>query len=83
MAWEEYDPKTLRTIMISRGLNAGDVSRRTRGKVGRTTVRNVMIGARPTAQENTLEAIARALYVSRDDLRGDGRDGNRTGGLPH
>ena len=72
MAWEEYDPNTLRTIMISRGLNAGDVSRRTRGKVARTTVRNLILGERPTAQEKTLEAIARALYVSRDDLRGGG-----------
>ena len=70
MAWEEYDPRTIRSIMQTRGLNAGDVSRRTRGKVGRTTVRNVMIGARPTAQEKTLVAIARALYVSVDRLRG-------------
>jgi hypothetical protein len=70
MAWEEYDPRTIRGIMQTRGLNAGDVSRRTHGKVGRTTVRNVMIGERPTAQEKTLEAIARALYVSVDKLRG-------------
>ena len=80
MAWEEYSPKIIRDIMLSRGLNATDVSRRTRGKVGRTTVRNVMIGERPTAQEKTLEAIARALYVSRDELRGDDY---RTGVLPH
>jgi hypothetical protein len=72
MAWEEYDPRTIRIIMQTRGLNAGDVSRRTRGKVARTTVRNVMIGERPTAQEKTLEAIARASYVSRDELRGEG-----------
>jgi hypothetical protein len=66
--------------MLSRNLNAGDVAKRTRGKVARTTVRDVMIGARPTAQEKTLEAIARALYVSRDELRGDDY---RTGVLPH
>jgi transcriptional regulator with XRE-family HTH domain len=70
MALEEYSPKALRIIMNARGLNATDVSRRTRGKVGRTTVRNVLIGARPTAQEKTLEAIAKALYVSVDKLRG-------------
>ena len=68
---EQYSPKTIRSIMQTRGLNARDVSRRTRGKVARTTVRNVLIGARPTAQEKTLEAIARALYVSRDELRGE------------
>jgi hypothetical protein len=72
VAWVVYDPQSLRTIMNTRGLNAGDVARRTRGKVARTTVRNVLIGARPTAQEKTLEAIARALYVSRAELRGDG-----------
>ena len=72
MALEKYSPKALRIIMNARGLNAGDMSRRTRGKVARTTVRNVMIGERPTAQEKTLEAIARALYVSRGELRGDG-----------
>jgi hypothetical protein len=72
VAWVVYDPHSLRTIMNTRGLNAGDVARRTRGKVARTTVRNVLIGARPTAQEKTLEAIARALYVSRAELRGDG-----------
>jgi len=71
MALEEYSPKALRIIMNARGLNAGDVSRRTRGTVARTTVRNVMIGERPTAQEKTLEAIARALYVSRDEPRGE------------
>jgi hypothetical protein len=67
-----YDPQSLRSIMHRRGLNAGDVSRRTRGKVARTTVRNLMVGERPTTQEKTLEAIARALYVSRGELRGDG-----------
>jgi transcriptional regulator with XRE-family HTH domain len=80
MAWEEYNPKVLRIIMNARGLNAGDIAKRTGGKVARTTVRNVMIGERPTAQEKTLEAIARALYVSRDELRGDDY---RTGALPH
>jgi hypothetical protein len=80
MALEEYSPNALRIIMNARGLNAGDVSRRTRGNVARTTVRNVMIGERPNAQEKALEAIARALYVSRDELRGDGY---RTGALPH
>jgi hypothetical protein len=71
MSWVAYDPQSLRSIMHRRGLNAGDVAKRTRGKVGRTTVRNVMIGARPTAQEKTLEAIAGALYVSVDKLRGE------------
>ncbi len=71
MPWVVYDPQSLRTIMYRRGLNAGDVSRRTRGKVGRTTIRNLMLGERPTTQEKTLEAIARALYVSRDELRGE------------
>ena len=80
MAWEEYNPKTIRAIMDTRGLNAGDIAKRTGGRVGRTTVRNVMIGERPTAQEKTLEAIARALYVSRDELRGDDY---RAGELPH
>jgi hypothetical protein len=83
VAWEEYDPRTIRIIMHRRGLYAGDVSRRPRGKVARTTVRNLMLGERSTAQEKTLEALARALYVNRGELRGDGRDGYRTGGLPH
>ncbi len=69
MAREVYDP---RTIMLSRGLTAGDVAKRARGKVARTTVRNLILGERPTAQENTLEALARALYVNRGELRGDG-----------
>jgi hypothetical protein len=72
MSWVVYDPQSLRSIMHRGGLNAGDVSRHTRGKVARTTVRNLMVGERPTAQEKTLEAIARALYVSRGELRGDG-----------
>jgi transcriptional regulator with XRE-family HTH domain len=71
VAWEEYSPKIIRDIMLSRGLNAGDIAKRTSGRVGRSTVRNVMIGERPTAQEKTLEAIARALYVSRAELRGE------------
>jgi hypothetical protein len=57
MALEEYSPKALRIIMTARGLNAGDIAKRTGGRVGRTTVRNVVTGERPTAQEKTLEAI--------------------------
>jgi hypothetical protein len=71
MAWKEYNPKALRLLMLSRNLNAGDVARRTRGKVGRTTVRNLILGERETAQEKTLAAVAKALYVSRDELRGE------------
>jgi hypothetical protein len=71
MAWEEYDPRTIRSIMQTRGLNAGDVSRRTYGKVGRTTVRNLILGERETAQEKTLAAVAKALYVSVDEIRGE------------
>ena len=71
MAWEVYDPRTIRTIMLSRGLTAGDVAKRTRGKVGRTTVRNLILGERETAQEKTLAAVAKALYVSVDKLRGE------------
>jgi hypothetical protein len=71
MAWEEYDPKTIRIVMRARGLNATDVSRRTRGKVARTTVRNLILGERETAQEKALAAVAKALYVSVDKLRGE------------
>ena len=71
MAWEEYDPRTIRGIMQTRGLNAGDVSRRTRGKAGRSTVRNLILGVKETAQEKTLSAVAKALYVSADKLRGE------------
>jgi len=71
MALEEYSPKIIRDIMLSRGLNATDVSRRTRGKVGRTTIRNLILGERETAQEKTLAAVAKALYVSVDKLRGE------------
>jgi hypothetical protein len=46
MAWKEYNPKALRLLMLSRNLNAGDVAKRTRGKVGRTTVRNLILGER-------------------------------------
>jgi len=38
MAWEQYDPTILKNIMRSCGLNAGDVARRSKGKVGRATV---------------------------------------------
>ena len=55
--------------MDTRGLNATDVSRRTRGKVGRSTIRNLILGERETAQEKTLAAVAKALYVSVDKLR--------------
>jgi hypothetical protein len=71
MAWEEYSPRAIRSIMQTRGLNAGDVSRRTYGKVGRTTVRNLILGERETAQEKTLAAVAKALYVSVDEIRGE------------
>jgi hypothetical protein len=57
--------------MRGRGLNAINVSRRTRGKVGRTTVRNLIRGERETAQEKTLAAVAKALYISVDKLRGE------------
>ena len=71
MSWVVYDPQSLRSIMVRRGLNAGDVSRRTRGKVARTTVRNLILGEKETAQEKTLAAVAKALYVSVDKLRGE------------
>jgi hypothetical protein len=52
MALEEYSPNALRIIMNARGLNAGDVSRRTRGNVARTTVRNLMLGEADCPREN-------------------------------
>jgi DNA-binding Xre family transcriptional regulator len=71
MAWEEYSPRAIRTMMLSRNLTSGDVARRSKGKVGRATVRELTVGRNPTAQTTTLEAVAWALSVAVGDLCGE------------
>jgi transcriptional regulator with XRE-family HTH domain len=71
MAHVTYDPKKIRTAIRGRGLTANDISRRSRGALSPNVIRNMETGLNKTVQEAKLEALARALYVPVDDLRGE------------
>lgn len=69
MAWETYNPRTIRNLLLDRGITAGDLSRRTKGRVGRATIRELTVGRNPTTQTATLQAVAKALSVPMEDLQ--------------
>jgi hypothetical protein len=70
-ALETYDGYRLRTILLQRGLSPADLYKRTRGVVSASTIKNMIHQRRPTVREGTIHALARALYVYEEILRGE------------
>jgi transcriptional regulator with XRE-family HTH domain len=67
-ALESYDGYRLRTILLEKGISPTELSRRTRGGVSASTIKNMIHQRRPTVREGTIHALARALYVDEEVL---------------
>lgn len=64
----EYNPKNIKTLMIRRGLNPVDISKRTRGAVGKSAIYDMTKGQYGKTQTIKLQAVAKALSVPLEDL---------------
>jgi transcriptional regulator with XRE-family HTH domain len=70
-ALETYDGYRLKTILLEKGLTPADLAKRTREEVSMSTIKNMIHQRRPTVREGTVHALARALYVDEEILRGE------------
>ena len=70
-ALETYKGYRLRTILLERILSPADMSRRTRGEVSASTIKNMTHSSRPTIRDGTIRARASALSMSVEDRRGE------------
>jgi transcriptional regulator with XRE-family HTH domain len=70
-ALETYDGYRLKTILLEKGLTPADLAKRTREEVSMSTIKNMTHQRRPTVREGTVHALARALYVDEEILRGE------------
>ena len=68
----EYYPRKIKNMIVRRGLTPVDVAARTKGKVGKSAVYNMIKGQYGKTQTAKLGAVAKALGVPLKDLLKDG-----------
>ena len=70
-ALERYDGYRLKTILLQKGITPADLSKRTGGRISMSTVKNTVHQRGPSVREGTVRALARALGVPEEALRGE------------
>ena len=70
-ALERYDGCNLKTILPQKGITPADLGKRAGGRISMSTVKNMVHRRRPSVREGTVRALARALGVPEETLRGE------------
>jgi transcriptional regulator with XRE-family HTH domain len=66
-----YDGYNLKTILLQKGITPADLGKRAGGRISMSTVKNMVHRRRPSVREGTVRALARALAVPEEALRGE------------